>query len=136
MRERSAAFALLYACRMISYSALARGLGWFSIALGVAEVVAPRRLGRMTGLQSYRRMLPGLGLREIAAGLGVLASRQPAAGMWARVAGDGMDLGVLAGALARRRSRRTRVMAAIAAVVGVTALDILVARRMTDQRAA
>ena len=49
---------------MISYTALTRGLGWFSIALGVAEVIAPRRLGRLTGLRPYRRMLPKLGLRE------------------------------------------------------------------------
>jgi hypothetical protein len=121
---------------MISPSVLARGLGWFSIALGVAEVLAPKRLGRMAGLHPYRRVLPGLGLREIAAGLGVLTARRPAAGLWARVAGDGMDLGILAGALRRRRSRRTRVMMAIAAVLGVTVLDILVARRMSGRPAA
>jgi hypothetical protein len=119
---------------MISYSTLARGLGWFSIALGIAEIVLPRRLGRLTGLLRYRRMLPSLGLREIAAGIGVLAARQPAPGLWARVAGDGMDLGVLAGALTRRR-RRARVVASIAAVLGVTALDALCAWRMSAHAA-
>lgn len=116
---------------MISYSALSRGLGWFGIALGIAEVLAPERLGRMSGLRHHRRLLPGLGLREIAAGIGVLAPREPGLGLWARVAGDGMDLGVLAGALGRSRRRRARVAASIAAVIGVTVLDILVARRMT-----
>ena len=116
---------------MISYSALTRGLGWFSLALGVAEVVAPRRLGRLAGLRPYRRMLPKLGLREIVSGLGILAARRPAGGLWARVAGDGMDLGVLAGALRRTRSRRGRVFASIAAVIGVTILDVLCARRTT-----
>lgn len=120
---------------MISYSALARGLGWFSIALGVAEVLAPRRLGRMTGLQRYRSLLPGFGLREIGSGLGVLAARQPAPGLWARVAGDGMDLAVLATALRRARWRRGRVLASIAAVAGVTALDIMAARRLSGPRA-
>lgn len=121
---------------MISYSDLSRGLGWFSLALGIAEVLAPQRLGRLTGLRRHRRLMPGLGLREIAAGLGVLGARRPAAGLWARVAGDGMDLGVLAGALRRSRRNRTRVVASIAAVIGVTILDILVARRMSGQRAA
>ena len=120
---------------MISYSALSRGLGWFSIALGLAEVLAPERLGRMSGLRRHRRLLPGLGLREIAAGIGVLAPRQPAPGLWARVAGDGMDLGVLAAAFGRSRRRRARVAASIAAVIGVTVLDILAARRMTGPRA-
>ena len=116
---------------MISYSVLARGLGWFSIALGVAEVLAPRRLGRMTGLHPYRSLLPGFGLREIASGLGVLGARQPAPGLWARVAGDGMDLAVLASALRRSRWRRGRVLASIVAVAGVTALDIMAARRLS-----
>jgi len=42
-----------------------------------------------------------------------------------------MDLGVLAGALRRRRSPRGRVFASIAAVLGVMILDALCARRMT-----
>jgi hypothetical protein len=123
---------------MISYRALARGLGWFSIALGAAEVLAPERMGRMMGLDRRRPMLRGFGLREIAAGVGVLAARPPAPGMWARVAGDAMDLAALAAALRRRRSRRTRMLAigAIGAVAAVTLLDVLVVRRMTGQRAA
>jgi hypothetical protein len=121
---------------MISYRALARGLGWFSIALGAAEVLAPERMGRMMGLDRRHSMLRGFGLREIAAGVGVLAARRPAPGMWARVAGDAMDLAALAAALRRRRSRRTRMLAAIGAVAAVTLLDVLVVRRMAGQRAA
>jgi len=116
---------------MISYSVLARGLGWLGIVFGAAEILAPRRMGRIMGLRRERRLLPKLGVREIAAGLGVLAARRPAPGMWARVAGDGMDLGVLAGALGRSRSRRARVAVWIAAVAGLTVLDVLVARRLT-----
>ncbi|HEX6010571.1 MAG TPA: hypothetical protein VFY87_01955 [Geminicoccaceae bacterium] len=33
--------------------ALARGLGWFSVALGVAEVAAPGRLARALGMEGY-----------------------------------------------------------------------------------
>ena len=33
--------------------ALARGLGWFSITLGVAEVTAPGRLARVLGMEGY-----------------------------------------------------------------------------------
>src|SRR5205085_6171972 len=51
----------------------ARGLGWFSIGLGLAELVAPRTMAELTGVRS-----PGLlqlyGLREIACGVGILSS--------------------------------------------------------------
>jgi hypothetical protein len=46
-----------------------------------------------------------------------------------------MDLAVLAAALRRSRWRRGRVLASIVAVAGVTALDILVARRTSQPRA-
>jgi len=36
--------------RNSSADALARGLGWFSIGLGLAEVLAPRTLTRALGL--------------------------------------------------------------------------------------
>ena len=35
--------------------ALARGLGWFSIALGVAEITAPHRLARTLGMDGHER---------------------------------------------------------------------------------
>ena len=56
---------------------LARGLGWFSIGLGVMEVVAPRRVARLLGVGEHRVLMRLLGLREIASGIGILTQQKP-----------------------------------------------------------
>jgi len=74
----------------------AQGLGVFSIALGLAELLAPRALARMTGMQGRESLLRAYGLREIATGVGLLASSDPRPWLWGRVAGDALDLSTLA----------------------------------------
>jgi hypothetical protein len=107
----------------------ARGLGLFSIGLGLAELTAPRWLGRQMGTGPRHALLRALGAREIASGIGVLAQRQPATALWSRVAGDVMDLSLLGCALVMARQGRGRIAAAIAMVVGVSWLDLRYARR-------
>ena len=41
---------------------MARNLGWFSIALGVAELFAPGRVARSAGVEGRERLLQGYGL--------------------------------------------------------------------------
>lgn len=113
---------------------LAAGLGWFSIGLGVAELVAPRAVVRGIGLKG-RGPAPTLmrlcGLRELAAGVGILSERRPAAWMWSRVAGDVMDLALVAAGFAMRGTNRARLAAATAAVAGVTVVDALCAQQLS-----
>jgi uncharacterized membrane protein len=114
----------------------ARALGWFSIGLGLAEVAAPRRLARLIGVEdddTHRNFLLAYGLREIAAGVAILAADRPTGAVWARVGGDVMDLAFLGQALSSDASARTRVAATTAAVLGVTALDVLTGRRLGRQ---
>ena len=101
---------------------VATGLGWFSIGLGLLEVLAPRRLGRRFGMGYAAPLLRLYGLREIAAGAGLLASRDKSPWLWARVAGDALDLATLALGLAGRR--HGSAVLGIAAVAGVTMLDL------------
>ena len=106
---------------------LANALGWFSIGLGLAELAAPRALAQLIGVKDEdktRDVLRGYGMREIAAGIGILSRPQPAGWLWGRVAGDLLDLSSLGSALGSSRSNRVRVGAATAAVIGVTALDV------------
>jgi uncharacterized membrane protein len=113
---------------------LASGLGWFSIGLGVAEMIAPGKLAQFIGVENKdrtRSVLRTYGLREFAAGVGILSKAQPTNWIWARLAGDLMDLASLTSALSSSTSDRTRVAAATAAVLGVTALDAICVQKMT-----
>ena len=118
---------------------LANGLGWFSIGLGLAEVVTPGTVANLIGVQDddkNRSLLRFYGMRELAAGVGILSQPQAPGWVWSRVAGDLMDLATLARAMRSDRSDKTRVAAATAAVLGVTALDVVCAQRMSDESAA
>jgi len=121
---------------------LALGLGWFSIALGVAEVTAPRVIARWSGIrtdESTASVVRSLGAREIGHGISILAQPDRARWLWSRVAGDAVDLSFLGTAMARDRAGRAdrkRVAIATAAVVGVAVLDVLAAQRLSRRPAA
>ena len=107
-------------------------LGWFSVALGAAEVFAPHAVARLVGLETQPQLMRLFGAREIASGVGILTHSRPTKWLWARVAGDIMDLAVLgAGPVRRERGAREKLAAATAAVVGVTLLDTTLAMRYT-----
>jgi len=103
---------------------LARGLGVFSIALGLAELIAPRALARALGMDGQETLIRAYGAREIATGIGILASEDPTPWIWGRVAGDALDVATLVPALDRDNPQRGNVALALAAVAGATALDI------------
>ncbi len=116
---------------------LARGLGWFSLALGAAELFAGDQLAEVTGLEHHVGTLRLFGARELVTGAAVLAQENPAASLWGRVAGDLMDVALLAESLRQpraRRSRRTGGVVALWAVLGVTAADVLTATALTRSR--
>jgi hypothetical protein len=114
--------------------ALAQGLGWFSVGLGLAELLAPRSLGRFLGMEEHTALIRAYGARELAAGVGILAQADPTVWMWGRVGGDALDLGTLAFGLRRDNPQRENVGLAIVAVAGVTALDLLCATALGQAR--
>jgi hypothetical protein len=112
---------------------LARGLGWFSIGLGLTEVLAPRMLTRTLGMEGKEMLLRAYGVREIATGIGILSTNDPTPWVRGRVGGDVLGLATLA---TRREGdddnlRRRNLGLALAAVAGVTALDVICARRLS-----
>jgi uncharacterized membrane protein len=120
---------------------LARGLGWFSLALGVAQVSAPSAVNRLIGVRDTplaRTLQYTVGVRELAVGAGILTRRRPVFWLWSRVAGDAMDLALLSTALRAKRVKRKarrRTAAAIAAVSGIAALDIIESVRLSRRAA-
>ena len=114
---------------------LTNGLGWFSLALGAVELLAPRAVNRLSGLDRNHTGLTRLfGLRELSSGLGILTSRDPGPWVKARIAGDAMDLATLGVGLLSARNRRGLTVFSIAAVAGVTALDILASQQLDRKR--
>jgi uncharacterized membrane protein len=113
---------------------IAKAMGWFSLGLGVVQIVAPRRLARAIGVepdQGTETLMRAIGMREIASGLGILGRDRPAGWLSARVAGDAMDMALLGVAMASNAEDRRRVAAAMAAVAGVTVPDVIGAARMS-----
>lgn len=117
---------------------LAQGLGWFSLALGALEMVAPGRLGGEMGLRRPL-LLRAYGLREIAAGAGILASppgsKAQAGFVWARVAGDVLDLATLSLARPRSPGEMRGLAAAAVAVFGALTLDVTCAAGLSRDQA-
>ena len=61
---------------------LAMGLGWFSLALGIAELIGVKRLRRAIGLEGREALIRAYGAREIATGLAILSTHDATAWVW------------------------------------------------------
>jgi uncharacterized membrane protein len=112
----------------------ASGLGWFSLALGIALLGSPSGVARAIGAPdtaATRRTLGFVGVREIAAGVAILTEPRPTVGLWSRVAGDLMDIALVGTAATCERSNRSRLAVTFAALLGITALDMLCAERVS-----
>ena len=113
---------------------VARGLGWFSLGLGAAEIVAGREIGRALGMEEKGWLFRLFGVREAAAGAAILAMENPRAGVWARVAGDALDLAALGSGFTEDNPRKENLAVAFAVVAGITALDYWCAKRLGSGR--
>jgi uncharacterized membrane protein len=117
--------------RYVNEERLARGLGWFSLGLGLAELLAPRGVAKVAGVRGNTGLIRLLGLREIAHGVAIFAQgKRPAGALWSRVVGDALDLACLGAAFASPDSNKGRVAFATANVLAVTALDALCAQQL------
>jgi uncharacterized membrane protein len=104
-------------------------LGWFSVGLGVVELLAPRSVGRLIGTGERDTWIRLCGAREVLSGVALLSGRAPAAAAFSRVAGDAMDLALLGAAFHSRDADPKRLMLATSAVLGVTAVDAYAAKQ-------
>jgi len=105
---------------------LGKRLGYLGIGLGLVELLAPRGLARVIGLEPdgvVSATIRACGARELASGVNLLARPTSARGPWARVAGDVLDLAMLGLALGTKSYARERTTGALVAAAGVAALD-------------
>lgn len=110
----------------------AHALGWFSIALGVSELLFARRYARWLGVEGTEWLVRVSGMREIGAGMLTL-SPSKVAGLWSRVAGDALDIAMLGAAARSPRANRGSIGAALAFVLGVTVADVVAAQAVSSQ---
>jgi len=109
---------------------MAKMLGWFSIGLGLAELIGAEKITKALGMEGKETLVRAFGVRELGAGI-VSLSPDKQIGLWSRVAGDGLDIAALMTAMRADNPKRKNVEIALAAVVGVTLLDIATAQRLT-----
>lgn len=102
---------------------LARALGWFSIGLGLTELMAPGRIARTLGLDGKDALIRGYGARELASAVPTL-SVDKSTGLASRIAGDALDLATLSSALRQDNPKRRNAAVATALVAGITLLDL------------
>jgi uncharacterized membrane protein len=118
---------------------LSGALGWLSVGLGLSELLAPAPLARLVGVAAEGlapSVLRAFGLRELAVGVAALSRPRRAAPLWARVAGDALDIATLVYAATLRTSSRRRAAAALVGLAGITAIDIVAARRLSKNKVA
>lgn len=115
---------------------LAKRLAWFSIGLGLTEVLIPRKLAKFIGVRRANSTLIRLfGFREIASGIAIFAQGargyRPAKAVWSRVAGDALDLTTMGMAFGSPSTRKGKLAFATANVLAVSALDVKCAKDLT-----
>lgn len=109
------------------------GLGWWSLGLGLAQVVAPRTMSRLIGVPMPRALTMLCGVRAIACGVGILTQERPEPWMRIRVVGDAFDLATLAAGSLLPGTHRGRVAVASAAIAGVGAADLYCSSRLRER---
>ena len=113
---------------------LGKGLGWMSLGLGAAALFAGGRIAEALGLENKSHLVRLIGAREIASGIMTLSPDRQT-GLWTRVAGDVMDVMLVATALDAPPTRqRDNAKLALAAVAGIALLDVLAAIGTTAER--
>lgn len=105
----------------------ARTLGWFSLALGAAELFAAPSLARMLGIRGKENLIRAFGVREIMAGMTTLSTEKPT-GLWSRFGGDLLDIAALCAVYRDDNPKKQNVGLALATVLGITLIDLVAAK--------
>ncbi len=111
---------------------LGKALGWYSLGLGLVELIAPHRITRALGMQGQEALVRAYGAREISSGI-LSLSTEKKLGLWSRVGGDGIDIATLLTALRADNPKKQNVTTALAIVAGIMLLDVIAAQSTTTR---
>jgi uncharacterized membrane protein len=114
---------------------LAQFLGWFSLGLGGAQILAPKAMCRLVGASGEglsTQLMRAMGVREATQGIAILTRARPTAWVWSRVGGDALDLALLGVVAVRGNARRAAF--AMVNVIAVSVSDVYEARHLSRQR--
>jgi hypothetical protein len=112
----------------------AKALGLTSLAIGLTEVAAPRKVEKWLGIGNgtTTSVLRTLGIRELLHGVDVLGHHHPASSLWRRVVGDVVDTALLG--VAAMKTRRPVAFAIISGMVlAIGAADLLCASKLSKE---
>jgi hypothetical protein len=114
---------------------LSRGLGWWSVGLGLTELTLSERFCQRLGFRGRMELVRAHGVREVLKGVGLLSQRDPRPWLWGRLAGDALDLCVMGVTLRRPEVPFGWRLATSLVAVGLTLMDALAVRELrTKQR--
>ena len=112
---------------------LSGALGMGAIGLGFWGLLFPDAVARFLGLPKNKPVIRSIfGVRELATGYTLAADPTRTDALWARVAGDVLDLVVLRMLVTPKNPKAGNARFAQNAVLLITALDVLAAIRMSN----
>jgi hypothetical protein len=107
-------------------------LGQNAMGLGVWGTFFPKSVNRFLGMNANPQLIQLVfGLREFYTAFSLVGDPTRKDALWARVAGDLFDIGVLASLDRPNNPKRGNARLALGVVLAVTALDVIAAARMT-----
>src|SRR5690349_13122050 len=107
---------------------IAAGLGWFSVGMGVAEIVAPGAVSKLIGVKRKSSDTRWRGVRKLAAGIGLMQAPQSGMGLLTRAGANVLELSRMRSRSRRRGSNSGRAAIGLAALAGVAAICVKQAR--------
>ncbi len=106
---------------------LSQVLGWGSVGCGLGLLTFADGIGRLFGARRRSGLVRALGVRDVLIGMGLLTQRDPRPWLWARVAGEVMDLSLMGTTLEKRAGSSAWRLASIAGGLGLALLDVYAA---------
>jgi hypothetical protein len=117
-----------------SHDVMAKGLGYFSLALGATELLAARSVCKAARLDGQENLVRLYGAREVATGIAILASHDATPWIWGRVVGDAADIATVVAAGPNGSALQGRKLLALATLIGATAADLFCSIGLTAEK--